>query len=252
MTVLVSTLFVLYFGLLFVVSIPSVKVWLAKKVGDAIGQVVGSKVEMNNLSLNLFSSFTAEDFAIFDQNGERMIFVDRIDVSVDLLPLFKGKCNVSSLKLFKGSLSLYKDSLQSDLNAQFLIDSLQPKKDRKATLEVNPRVVVLNDFSIMYDVKNSRQVSDVFDQNHVKINDLCCSLVFRDTKSESFYGRVRNLQFEIPQFLRVNGLKSIVTTKDRGNSFVVSVKDFDVDYKGIHTQLFDTEMNVSLNKKGHS
>ena len=118
-----STLFVLYFGLLFVVSIPSVKVWLAKKVGDAIGQTVGSRVEMNNLSLNLFSSFTAEDFVIFDQNDEQMIFVDRIDVSVDLLPLLKGKCNVSSIKLFKGSLTLYKDSAQSDLNAQFLIDS---------------------------------------------------------------------------------------------------------------------------------
>ena len=247
---MVSTLFVLYFGLLFVVSIPSVKVWLAKKVGDAIGQTVGSRVEMNNLSLNLFSSFTAEDFVIFDQNDEQMIFVDRIDVSVDLLPLLKGKCNVSSIKLFKGSLTLYKDSAQSDLNAQFLIDSLQPKKDKKAALEISPRVVVLNDFSIKYDVKNCREIDKVFDRNHMKINDLCCSLVFRDTKRENFYGRVRNLQFEIPKYLKVNGLKSIVATNDRGNSFTVSVKDFDVDFKGVHTQLYNTEVNVSFNKKG--
>lgn len=177
-------------------SLPVVKRWTTCKFKELLSNTIGSRVDVSSVSVDLFNSVSVDGLLIYDRQGKKMLDINRTVLSVDLLPLLNGVLRISSVKILNGDLRLAKESTDSEYNCQFLIDSLS-SKDEKGGIEMQLRAVVAKNLRISYDVYDEPAQKTFFDNNHIRIDNLNCSILFENIDKNIFYARVRSLNCNI-------------------------------------------------------
>ena len=152
--ILIYGLIGIHVGLFVLLNIPSVQEKLGVWVSSALKNVLNTEVSVGHVELSLFNRIHIEDVLLHDQEGERMLNVDRLTARFELNALFRGKIVVNSIQLIVFDVNLRKQTPQSVPNFQFVLDAFASKDTLKKSPDLDLRInsILMNQGKVAYHV----------------------------------------------------------------------------------------------------
>ncbi|MDR0844094.1 MAG: translocation/assembly module TamB, partial [Tannerella sp.] len=189
--------------------------------------MLNSPVKVGNVDLDWLNRLTIRDVSIDEPNGETLFGADHISAGFKLFPvLFKKQWVFTTVRLFGFSLNLKKDTPESPLNLQFLIDALASKDTirRKSTVDLQIHTVQLRNGEVNYHIANIPDVQQKFDANHIQVRNLDAKISVRIFGKDSLNAQINKLSFEEHSGFKLNKLSMNIA----GNQDSLSVGNLSI------------------------
>ena len=170
-------LFLTFYTTLYIVlSIPAVQDYARSTAEEELSKLFATKVTIGELRIDPISKVALYDVNVPDQQGKKMIHVDRIGAGISLgALLFKQRIVFSYAEVIALDGCISKATPEDKMNIQFLIDALSPKDKTKPPTKFDLRLeaVVIRKSNLSYDVLSEPQkAKGIFDKNHISITDI--------------------------------------------------------------------------------
>ena len=191
--------FVTFFVALYLVLlIPSVQSTIKGVAEDELSKLLQTNVQVGRLSIEPFTQVVLRDVVIPDKKGEDLLKVDKLGAGLSLYNLvLRKKVVFTYAELIGLNGRIYKETLDSETNLQFLIDALSPKDKNKPPTRFDLTIynIVLRKSVISYDVRSENWNYGRFDKNHIKVKDLRADIALPRLKNDEYSVNVRRLSF---------------------------------------------------------
>ena len=169
------------------------------------------------------------------------MFANKITANVDIIPLFNKKLIINAARLSDFELNLSKDSINSQLNIQYIIDAFKSENEEsKDKLQVKVSAVSLINGNFSYNVKDKPKISK-FDVNHIQVSDFNARLALKSLTIDSLNIQIKKLSLKEQSGLEISNLTTRVITQDKKTS----IKGFRLDLPNSFLQFDRCEVDLS-------
>jgi hypothetical protein len=200
-----------------VLHIPSVQENLARRAGAELSRQWNVPVNVGRVSIEWLSRLAIRDVSVDDENGERLFEASHFSVGFKLLPLLQKKWIFTTVRLFDFSLHLKKETPDSALNLQFLLDAFASKDTTSSpNIHLQLRSVLFRHGEISYHVANAPEQAQAFDAQHIHLSDLGGKIALEVTRNDSLNLRIRKLHFRERSGFCMENLAADVTHGRQG------------------------------------
>lgn len=185
------TIAAIYASVILLFSFPAMQSRLANWIADVLSEQLDTKVSIRSVSVGLLNRLIINDIGINDRNGGQMLSVARMSVSVNYLSFLVNEIDIPAAQLYGARALVYRNTPDSPLNIQFVIDALSskdPKKDSSMSLRLNSLVV--RHAYVKYDVRSELRQKKL-DVNHINIHDAGFNLSIKALTEDSVNVRLR-------------------------------------------------------------
>lgn len=191
----------LYVLLYIAISLPFVQEYI-KNIGEReLSRLFGNHVTIGAAWISPGGEITLEDVDFPAPDGKECVRIRRLGAGIDLTQLVFNRAIVISYGEIIGLEGHLRQEHQSDpWNIQFIIDALQPKdKTKPPTLfDLKLRNIVIRSSSISMDKEwQPRKAKNIFDANHLQINDLQADVSLPRIKNDDFTIDLRRLSLSM-------------------------------------------------------
>lgn len=203
------------------VSLPPVQERFKSIAAHELSRLLDTDVEIGRLSIMPFNNASLDDVVIKDHDGDTALYAKKIAAGIDLYSLIARRKVCVSYAVMRGiDIRLRRDSINSPLNIQPIIDALQPKDKNKPPerFEFTANTIILRQWEISYDVSSEPRVVDKFDRNHIKINNFRADLRLPLIKNDDFTADIRRLAFEERSGFILNNVSGLLHIANTGIS----------------------------------
>ena len=107
--------------------IPLIQQKVAQAATQELSERLRVPVRIGNVNIRWFNRLVLEDLYLEAPSGTPLFNANHVSAGFDVLPLLHGRLVFSTVRLFGFTLHLSKESPQSPLNLQFLIDAFARK-----------------------------------------------------------------------------------------------------------------------------
>ena len=147
-------------------------------------------VEIGRIDFQLFNKLIVKDVYLEDQQGETLLQTKRVAVGFEFLPLFRGKLRFNSAQLYNFQFNLSRETDNSPLNLQFVIDAFSKDTIKKeSNIDLVIKNLSLQKGSFTYNVKSAPKTNGQFNAKRIAINDITAKIfVDKFTASELIVG----------------------------------------------------------------
>ena len=244
---IIWTIFALYVILIVLLHLPPVQTFLGSTVATALAQKFGTEVSVGKINLGFFNRIIIDDVKMLDQKGDSMIYASRLSAKVDLLPLKDGKISVSSAQLFGLRANIYRQNAKSDMNIQFMLDSLASKDTTQhKPLDLRIGSVIIRHGSIAYNQRDIASAAGVFSPQHIGISNLSAHIALHHLTDNDIHLSIKKIAFTDKSGLQVKNLRF----KVNADKHQVRLSDFQLELPKSHLLLEDLIATYRTNEKG--
>ena len=244
---IIWTIFALYVILIVLLHLPPVQTFLGSTVATALAQKFGTEVSVGRINLGFFNRIIIDDVRMLDQKGDSMIHASRLSAKVDLLPLKDGKISVSSAQLFGLRANIYKQNAKSDMNIQFMLDSLASKDTTQhKPLDLRIGSVIIRHGSIAYNQRDIASAAGVFSPQHIGISNLSAHIAIHHLTDNDIHLSIKKIAFTDKSGLQVKNLRF----KVNADKHQARLSDFQLELPKSHLLLEDLIATYRTNEKG--
>ena len=244
---IIWTIFALYVILIVLLHLPPVQTFLGSTVATALAQKFGTEVSVGRINLGFFNRIIIDDVRMLDQKGDSMIYASRLSAKVDLLPLKDGKISVSSAQLFGLRANIYKQNAKSDMNIQFMLDSLASKDTTQhKPLDLRIGSVIIRHGSIAYNQRDIASAAGVFSPQHIGISNLSAHIALHHLTDNDIHLSIKKIAFTDKSGLQVKNLQF----KVNADKHQAHLSDFQLELPKSHLLLEDLIATYRTNEKG--
>ena len=244
---IIWTIFALYVILIVLLHLPPVQTFLGSTVATALAQKFGTEVSVGRINLGFFNRIIIDDVRMLDQKGDSMIYASRLSAKVDLLPLKDGKISVSSAQLFGLRANIYKQNAKSDMNIQFMLDSLASKDTTQhKPLDLRIGSVIIRHGSITYNQRDIASAAGVFSPQHIGISNLSAHIALHHLTDNDIHLSIKKIAFTDKSGLQVKNLRF----KVNADKHQARLSDFELELPKSHLLLEDLIATYRTNEKG--
>ena len=244
---IIWTIFALYVILIVLLHLPPVQTFLGSTVATALAQKFGTEVSVGKINLGFFNRIIIDDVKMLDQKGDSMIYASRLSAKVDLLPLKDGKISVSSAQLFGLRANIYRQNAKSDMNIQFMLDSLASKDTTQhKPLDLRIGSVIIRHGSIAYNQRDIASAAGVFSPQHIGISNLSAHIALHHLTDNDIHLSIKKIAFTDKSGLQVKNLRF----KVNADKHQAHLSDFQLELPKSHLQLEDLIATYRTNEKG--
>lgn len=193
---LISSILILYVGLILLLHTPFVQKGLGDWVADALSRKIGSEVKVGRVDLGFLNHIIIDDLEVKSPDGENILKAARTAVTIELPDILKGNINITTAQLFGVKARLYRKTQSSPLNIQYIIDAFAADEEEPST-PINLKVssLILRHVDVTYDVLSERQKTDTLDVNHLHLSNIGLTASIRAFTEDSLNVSVRRLNF---------------------------------------------------------
>ena len=110
-------------------SIPQVQKKAAGFALNKIGNVIGTKTELEGIRIRMLNSVELIGLYVEDQQQDTLLYTESISVRIRALDLLNNKITAHKVVLEDFRANLYRDTPEEPFNFQFILDSLVTEKD---------------------------------------------------------------------------------------------------------------------------
>lgn len=233
--------------LIVLLHLPPVQTFLGSTVATALAQKFGTEVSVGKINLGFFNRIIIDDVRMLDQKGDSMIYASRLSAKVDLLPLKDGKISVSSAQLFGLRANIYKQNAKSDMNIQFMLDSLASKDTTQhKPLDLRIGSVIIRHGSIAYNQRDIASAAGVFSPQHIGISNLSAHIALHHLTDNDIHLSIKKIAFTDKSGLQVKNLRF----KVNADKHQARLSDFQLELPKSHLLLEDLIATYRTNEKG--
>lgn len=244
---IIWTIFALYVILIVLLHLPPVQTFLGSTVATALAQKFGTEVSVGRINLGFFNRIIIDDVRMLDQKGDSMIYASRLSAKVDLLPLKDGKISVSSAQLFGLRANIYRQNAKSDMNIQFMLDSLASKDTTQhKPLDLRIGSVIIRHGSIAYNQRDIASAAGVFSPQHIGISNLSAHIALHHLTDNDIHLSIKKIAFTDKSGLQVKNLRFRVNA----DKHQARLSDFQLELPKSHLQLEDLIATYRTDEKG--
>ena len=244
---IIWTIFALYVILIVLLHLPPVQTFLGSTVATALAQKFGTEVSVGRINLGFFNRIIIDDVRMLDQKGDSMIYASRLSAKVDLLPLKDGKISVSSAQLFGLRANIYRQNAKSDMNIQFMLDSLASKDTTQhKPLDLRIGSVIIRHGSIAYNQRDIASAAGVFSPQHIGISNLSAHIALHHLTDNDIHLSVKKIAFTDKSGLQVKNLQF----KVNADKHQAHLSDFQLELPKSHLLLEDLIATYRTDEKG--
>ena len=244
---IIWTIFALYVILIVLLHLPPVQTFLGSTVATALAQKFGTEVSVGKINLGFFNRIIIDDVKMLDQKGDSMIYASRLSAKVDLLPLKDGKISVSSAQLFGLRANIYKQNAKSDMNIQFMLDSLASKDTTQhKPLDLRIGSVIIRHGSIAYNQRDIASAAGVFSPQHIGISNLSAHIALHHLTDNDIHLSIKKIAFTDKSGLQVKNLRF----KVNADKHQALLSDFQLELPKSHLLLEDLIATYRTDEKG--
>lgn len=244
---IIWTIFALYVILIVLLHLPPVQTFLGSTVATALAQKFGTEVSVGKINLGFFNRIIIDDVKMLDQKGDSMIYASRLSAKVDLLPLKDGKISVSSAQLFGLRANIYRQNAKSDMNIQFMLDSLASKDTTQhKPLDLRIGSVIIRHGSIAYNQRDIASAAGVFSPQHIGISNLSAHIALHHLTDNDINLSIKKIAFTDKSGLQVKNLRF----KVNADKHQARLSDFQLELPKSHLLLEDLIATYRTNEKG--
>ncbi len=244
---IIWTIFALYVILIVLLHLPPVQTFLGSTVATALAQKFGTEVSVGRINLGFFNRIIIDDVRMLDQKGDSMIYASRLSAKVDLLPLKDGKISVSSAQLFGLKANIYRQNAKSDMNIQFMLDSLASKDTTQhKPLDLRIGSVIIRHGSIAYNQRDIASAAGVFSPQHIGISNLSAHIALHHLTDNDINLSIKKIAFTDKSGLQVKNLRF----KVNADKHQARLSDFQLELPKSHLLLEDLIATYRTDEKG--
>ena len=244
---IIWTIFALYVILIVLLHLPPVQTFLGSTVATALAQKFGTEVSVGKINLGFFNRIIIDDVRMLDQKGDSMIYASRLSAKVDLLPLKDGKISVSSAQLFGLRANIYRQNAKSDMNIQFMLDSLASKDTTQhKPLDLRIGSVIIRHGSIAYNQRDIASAAGVFSPQHIGISNLSAHIALHHLTDNDIHLSIKKIAFTDKSGLQVKNLRF----KVNADKHQARLSDFQLELPKSHLLLEDLIATYRTDGKG--
>ena len=244
---IIWTILALYVILIVLLHLPPVQTFLGSTVATALAQKFGTEVSVGRINLGFFNRIIIDDVRMLDQKGDSMIYASRLSAKVDLLPLKDGKISISSAQLFGLRANIYRQNAKSDMNIQFMLDSLASKDTTQhKPLDLRIGSVIIRHGSIAYNQRDIASAAGVFSPQHIGISNLSAHIALYHLTDNDIHLSIKKIAFTDKSGLQVKNLRF----KVNADKHQARLSDFQLELPKSHLLLEDLIATYRTDEKG--
>lgn len=230
-------------SLFILLSIPGIQNSIKKKAEKELSTLLDSKVEIRDLAIRPFNKLTLMDVSVSDRYGEKAIAIDRLGSAISLTDLiFTGDIVVNYVEIIGVDGKLYKETHETALNIQNIIDALKPKeKQEEKSFRLSVSSIILRNVNFSYNILSEPEPSKGrFNRDHITITNLRGDISVPLISNDRYEVNVHRLALDEQSGLSVTDLHGrFFLSKD-------SVKVYDMDVELPHSVLRFSPLSLTI------
>lgn len=211
-------------------------------------KMTGSKMSIGKLSFRPFNKLLLDEVQISDLQGDTLLYIGNLTAGFDPRQLLNNRLLIKSVELDHVIANIYRDSLNSPFNYQFLIDAFAPNDTAKSP-KTSQMVIEIDDVKIKngniryYISPEEISGAGLFDPNHIHLTDLDLEMQLKFIDPENMNIRLKRLAFKEKSGFELKnlqaGLKSGEKKLELENLILqlplseFKLKSFKLDYAGM-------------------
>ncbi|MDP1725227.1 MAG: translocation/assembly module TamB domain-containing protein [Bacteroidota bacterium] len=127
-----TLLFVLFIILILLVRLPSVQNYITHIAIDYVTSKTHTKIQLERLYIGFPKSIVLEGLFAEDLNHDTLVYIEQLDMDINIPALLKNKLEVNNLLLNKLNVSIKRSLPDSSFNFDFLINAFSNKTVKPA------------------------------------------------------------------------------------------------------------------------
>lgn len=197
----------------------AVQEFIGSHVSQLLEEKLGTRVVIGKIDIRLPNRVIIDNVMLYDQQHKEMLTSSRLSAAIDLLPLLDGEISISSAQLFGLNADIYKSNAASQLNCQFVIDSLASKDTTSsAPLHLNIASLIIRNGSVRYNQYDQPLRRGKFTPYHIDLSKISSHVMLYKLTDDSLDVMLKRLSFEESSGIKVNNLKAHVKAGTNGIS----------------------------------
>ena len=156
-------------GIFFLVSVlimlPPVQRVLIRKTVAYFNQTTGANATIKSIRIGFPRSVIIRGIKVEDQQADTMLYCNKLDVTTDLLTLFRKKIDLKTIRIDEAQVHLFRPANDSAFNYQFIVDAFSNNDSSTTESSSSPwefeiKNIALNDIDFtMTDQLDSMQIN---------------------------------------------------------------------------------------------
>lgn len=227
-------------------TLPITQNKLARWCESIISSYLGVDVKIGNVNFNMLNRIVIDDVAIKDKNNNNFTNISRLATTFELSSFYQGKFNISSIQVFGVEFYINKQTSQSKLNCQFLLDLLN-SEENKSTSNTDIRInsIIIRNGVLKYDILSEEIKSGVFDKYHLHLTEFNSTISLKKFSKDSLNLNIKRLN----AFEKNSGFYlSNLTTKIEANNKYATIYPTNISLNYTDINLDTLHINYSKYK----
>jgi len=226
------------FGLL---NMESVQESIKNYIVDELKEKLKTEISIDKLHIQPFNTVELNGIALYDRENDKILYAEKLYAKISLLPLLKKNVLITSIRLSNFDAVLSKETSDSPLNIQFIIDAFKPDdSETKTKYDFKINSVIIHNGRFSFDVKDKPFINNTFDKNHIEISDLNARFALKSLKEDSLNIQIRQLSLKEKAGFEIKNFIVRLTTKEK----FLNIKGFDLKLPDSDIQLDNFFVNL--------
>lgn len=239
-----SAIIAAIYALSMTLRIDSVQRLFASAVAEKAGAFLETPIHAGALRISHIDEIILSDVAIFDQKGDTIIVADKVTAHISPFKLLKNRIQVNTLNIAAPRIKIYKDTEESPLNIQFLLDKLKSDEEKEPKFSLRINQLLVYDGKFTYDINDAPAAeAGVLDKSHIAVDRIRCNVSLKKLLKEEFDLLVRAIAGTERSGLELRKLKTRI---DAVNG-KIRVRDLEAYLPG--SRFVSDSLTVSYDKK---
>lgn len=191
-----------------------------------LSSYLGVPVKVGNIDIEWFNRLVLEGLYLEDQDGKILFESNHVSAAFEIMPLTQGKFVFTTVRLFGFNFNLRKQTSDSPLNLQFVIDAFASKDTTRKSPDIDLRfnTILIRKGNFNFDVDSAPETPGKFNAKHVGIKNLSAKIALKAFNKDSVNAHIKKMSFEESSGFALNKL-SLNLVANRDSAFL---QDFEI------------------------
>lgn len=178
-----------------------------------------TRVSVSQVDVDWLNQVILNDFVIYDQQQDTLLYARRAMLAYEFLPLFRQKLVMNTIQLIDFDLRIYRDAISGTPNYMFVIEALAPRQDdnrREIIEDFNVNAIFLRRGRISYDNREVACHKCGFDPNHIVLEGLSANTSVTMKRDSGLRIKLKRLEVREKCGLQIRKCKMDLALDDEG------------------------------------
>lgn len=209
---------------------------------EELKQKLGTDLGIEKLYFLPFNTIELKNVYLYDQSAEKVLVANHVSAGVDIFSLISGKIVITSAWLTDFEAHLSKQTSDSPLNIQYIIDAFKSKNDKpKSKLDIKLNSINISNGKLSWDIKDKPEIVNSFDANHIEISELNAKLAVKSILEDSLNIQVKRFGFKEKSGLELTNMVFRLVTQGKK----ASVRGFKLYMPSSYLELNKCELDLT-------